>query len=300
MKRFFEFFSITRSERNGFYVLFCIILLLIFIPVLYQKFTPKSNPSYTLVEFPEEEKNDFRYADSKNHYDYSKRESTAKNNHVTYFPFNPNNLPDSSWLKLGLTPRQIAVIKNYEKKGGKFYKKEDLAKIYSISEKDYARLEPYINIPSKNSEVPIPDKKIEVYPSKSSTVRIDINSADTTDWKQLKGIGSSYAKRIVNYRIALGGFYKVEQLKEVYGLPEELYQQIYPQLFVGNTGVSKININSADLDMLKKHPYISNKEAQLLVSYRTQHGDYKSMDDLRKILAINENFFLKIEPYLAF
>ena len=61
------------------------------------------------------------------------------------------------------------------------------------------------------------------YKSGKSGVRrrqaaIDINTADSTAWVALNGIGPGFAKRIITYREKLGGFYQVDQLKEVYGL----------------------------------------------------------------------------------
>lgn len=61
---------------------------------------------------------------------------------------------------------------------------------------------------------------------------VELNSADTTRLKQLRGIGSGYAKMIVAYREKLGGFYKAEQLLEVYKFPDETYQKIKHQLSV--------------------------------------------------------------------
>ena len=55
---------------------------------------------------------------------------------------------------------------------------------------------------------------------------VELNSADTTRLKMLRGIGSGYAKMIVAYREKLGGFYKAEQLLEVYKFPDETYQKI--------------------------------------------------------------------------
>ena len=56
---------------------------------------------------------------------------------------------------------------------------------------------------------------------------VELNSADTTRLKQLRGIGSGYAKMIVAYREKLGGFYKTEQLLEVYKFPDETYIRTY-------------------------------------------------------------------------
>ena len=72
------------------------------------------------------------------------------------FPFNPNTITEDEWRQIGLTDRQIRNIMNYKAKGGKFYSKNDLGKLYTISEEDFAQLEPFIVLPeasrSKNNK----------------------------------------------------------------------------------------------------------------------------------------------------
>lgn len=75
------------------------------------------------------------------------------------------------------------------------------------------------------------------YNKKSSsydTVRVELNSADTTELKRLRGIGSVLSARIVKYRTKLGGFSSVEELKNVYGLSDETYQSILPHVWIKN------------------------------------------------------------------
>ena len=43
---------------------------------------------------------------------------------------------------------------------------------------------------------------------------VDINTADTTAFISLPGIGSKLAARIVNFRDKLGGFYSIDQVGE--------------------------------------------------------------------------------------
>ncbi len=64
------------------------------------------------------------------------------------------------------------------------------------------------------------------------SLRIELNSADTTELKKLRGIGSKLSQRIVKYRNKIGGYHSVEELKAIYGLQEETYQQIAPHLWI--------------------------------------------------------------------
>jgi len=128
--------------------------------------------------------------------------------------------------------------------------------------------------------------------------QIDINKADTTVWVSLPGIGSKLASRIVNYREKLHGFVSVEQVAEVYGLPDSVFQNIKPVLFVSNDGVEKININTAGIDNLKT-PYINYNLANAIYQFRIQHGDYQSLEELKKIMLIDEALYTKLTPYLS-
>ena len=114
----------------------------------------------------------------------------------------------------------------------------------------------------------------------------------------LPGIGSKLAARIINFRNKLGGFYSVEQIGETFGLQDSVFQKIKGWLIVDGT-VQKININSATKEELGKHPYIRWNLANAIVAYRNQHGDFKSLNELKNIAVIDEATFEKIVHYLS-
>lgn len=128
---------------------------------------------------------------------------------------------------------------------------------------------------------------------------IEINSADTTAFIQLPGIGSKLAMRIILFRKKLGGFYSVEQIAEVYGLKDSVYRKILPFLKCDAAAVKKLPINIAGRDELKQHPYIRWRIAEALVSYREQHGVFDSLNDLGKINIIDSVVLTKMIPYLS-
>ena len=80
--------------------------------------------------------------------------------------------------------------------------------------------------------------KTEKYPV--GTV-VELNTADTTILKKVPGIGSTFARRIIKYRELLGGFFTVEQLREVYGLDEERYNAM-KSWFSADMSLSLIHI----------------------------------------------------------
>lgn len=131
---------------------------------------------------------------------------------------------------------------------------------------------------------------------------VELNSADTTRLKMLRGIGSGYAKMIVTYREKLGGFYKAEQLLEVYKFPDETYQKIKHQLSVDTTLIRKIKINEATVKQLKSHPYISYYQALSIVENRELQPAmrYNSLYDMVVDEDLKEEDILRVAPYFSF
>ena len=223
----------------------------------------------------------------------------------TLFYFDPNTIDDLAWKKLGLKDKTIHTIKNYLSKGGHFYKAEDLKKVYGLHANDFSRLEPFIKIATGYSEdkpagnKPAEYARKENEPKRFSYNIIDINTADTAAFISLPGIGSKLAARIVNFREKLGGFYSIAQVGETYGLPDSSFQKIRQYLKLETVSVRKININNATLDELKAHPYIRYNVANPIIAYRNEHGSFTRIDDLKKIMAVTDEVYNKISPYLT-
>lgn len=217
-------------------------------------------------------------------------------------PFDPNRLTDSQGAQLGMSGRQIRMIQNYVEKGGRFRKKEDLAKIYAISASDYQRLAPYIRLADTASLAvrrSAPETKVRAMPP-AQTLLIELNATDSIELQELRGIGPVFASRIVRFRDLLGGFHHKQQLLEVYGMDPERYKQIEKHIYADSSKVVKIDINRADYATLSKHPWIRARQARLIINYRQQHGPYRKPEDLLGIDLINEEFLRKIVPYLTF
>lgn len=130
--------------------------------------------------------------------------------------------------------------------------------------------------------------------------RIPFSEADSITLQIVPGIGQATAGRIIKYRENLGGFYKKSQLLEVYGVKEETMLAIWDFFDFDTRIFRKIPINTASLEELSTHPYISYGEAKVLVAYRNQHGEFRSSDDLLKIKIFKSEWAEKIKPYLEF
>jgi len=296
-----EYFNFNRGERNGILLVIVLIIGVLMLPYL-MKVTTRDN-SDDIKRFANDinlfEKSLKNAADSANEarrLDFQQMDRSFAENKLSPFTFNPNQLPSEQWSRMGLKDWQIKMIKNYEAKGGKFYKKEDFKRMFCITPSEYAILEPYISIPEQKNE--FADRKPEKKEAKKK-VMIDLNTADSVTLLALYGIGPSYARRIVKYRDLLGGYYSKMQLLEVYGFDQERLDMIDANCEVGNGVIRKINVNTVKTEELKKHPYFNYYTAKAIVDQRIILKRYTSLDQIRVIPLIREELFAKIKNYLS-
>lgn len=297
MKQFIrEYLTFNKKERNGILVLISIIFLLLWCIHFSGKFA-----RHEVIDFSKFEKQLHALnanTERKEKLIHAKDETPSKDlpiKKAIYFNFDPNHLPEQDWKKMGLTDKQIHSIKNYESKGGIFRSKADVKKMYAISPALYNALEPYIQIAEKTT--PIPTEKI-IHPVRKPEFKtIEINGADSVQLSTIKGIGSFYAKMIIRYRNSLGGFYAKEQLLEVWKLDREKYDAIEQYIKIDTLKINKININTCTARELK-HPYLNWKIVNGIINYRTKHGDFYTINDIKKTDLIDSELFSKMAPYL--
>lgn len=218
------------------------------------------------------------------------------------FDFDPNAATYDSLLLLGISQYAANNIIKYREKGGRFKATNDLVKIYGLDSGQFSALQPHIKItrPPNFAEL---DKsrvtsKAKVKPNYAPKI-IDINRADTTELKSLRGIGSVYANRIVKFRKSLGGYFTIDQIKDVWGISDSLYTSIRPFLSLDTSTLKKKNINALDKESLVKHPYIDWRKARYILSYKKMHGDFKSMDDFEKLHGLDEKFVDTLKHYFV-
>lgn len=293
-----DYFSFTKKEYNGILILLFIITIVLLLPSLNRLVS--SEPQYQFSQIKPQIEAIQEIALN----EQSKSSKISTHGHTSistpsYFQFNPNRLSEQDWRKLGLNDGQIRVLANYQEKGGRFRRKEDLKKIYCISLGQYQALEPYIQIPN-NPQDQSADISISYQPKKHIPALVNINLADSTQLETIRGIGPTFANRIMKYRNRLGGFHHKEQLKEVYGIDSAKYAQISEQITIGGGSVKKFNINSVVFDEIKQFPYLSYKQMNAIIQYRKIHGNYKDEYDLAKVVILNPEALTKIIPYIDY
>lgn len=293
-----DFFQLSNTEQKGFIVLLLLIIAMLLLPKIWRNYQqPQPFAATTFTEWIAEQES---VAITPKEVVISNVPVDANVKiDVVLAPFNPNTANFNELISLGFTSKTAQTLINFRNSGGKFYKKEDVKKVYGITENEYQRLEPFINIPKqasdwqKTNEYAKPDKI-----DNPKLVAININTADSLTFTQLRGIGPTYAARIVKYRNLLGGFNNIAQLTEVYGISDSLVQSFTAQLLVDPTAINQISINTATVKTLKAHPYISEALALGIVNYREQNGPFLTLDDMKKLYILDEQTYLKIAPYL--
>lgn len=223
---------------------------------------------------------------------------------VERFPFDPNTADSTQLLRLGLQPWQVRNIYKYRAAGGHYTRPSDFARLYGLSAKQYKELEPYIRIsndyrPAKEMVANDPgySKDTVKYPRKLTLKqRVAINNADTALLKRIPGIGSYYARKIVDYRERLGGYVSLKQLKELEGFPEGALQY----MCIPDGGVRKIKVNKLTLNQLKAHPYINFYQARDIIEYRRLRGPLTSIDDLKFLPDFTPDVIERLRPYMEY
>ena len=210
------------------------------------------------------------------------------------FSFDPNTASYDTLIKLGLASKEAHTLINYRNKGGKFRRPEDIKKVYGIEEGKAEKLIPYVEVATDTSE------KVRIKSFQKQKPLIDINSCDSATLVRLPGIGPVLSVRIIKYRHLLGGFARIDQLKEVYGLPEETYNLIKGSLFVDTLALTRINVNSADYKELARLPYFEKYEVTAILKYRELKGRITGITDLTENKLITKEKAGKVRPYLNF
>jgi len=224
---------------------------------------------------------------------------SVKDKKLTPFPFNPNTLSAEQWANMGFNDKQVNIIKKYKTKGGKFYYKEDVAKLWGISDSDYKILEPFILLPSKNDSIN-KNNKLKNDNSKYHKIQlIELNTASEEELISIPGIGKYFAQQIIKRRKLLGGYAKKEQLLEIYKMDTIKFSKIEPYITINEEVIRKININEVSFEELRLHPYFSYNVSLALINYREKHGKFNSIEEIKKCDLITETLFNKILPYIT-
>ena len=298
---FKEYFHFTKGERIGTIVLLILIAVILLLTIFLPGLIKNEKVDFSDFEKEIEAFKKSNAGDTVNNlpgsYIYT------ENKEPELFSFNPNEITREDLRRLGLDARVVNTWLKYREKGGLFKKKEDVKKIYGLTDSIYIKLAPHIVLPENIRPVKPEDKKF-VDRKKNQLVLpvsialIELNSADTVDLKGLPGIGPVFAARIVGYRELLGGYYQKEQLMEVYGLSPQTYNNILALISIDTNLIRKLNLNSSEFRDLLRHPYLNKYQTESVLQYRKLQGAFKNLDELIQNNLMPGEVFIKVRPYL--
>lgn len=284
---FKSFFQYSRKERYGIVGISLLILLIFLISFFIRNY---NEPKVNL----EEEKLNIAWQKLQAAQNNNAEESTEISDNAALFSFDPNNLDSQGFLKLGLTTKTTQYLLNWRRKGKRFYKKEDLKALYSLTENEYNRLAPFIQI----SEESRSSKYVVAFDDQSPLpANINLNKTDSATLVRLNGIGAILAHKILERRKNLGGFIHHDQLLEIYKFPDSTFRYLKEKLLIHPEEIRKIKLNSCSEEQLAAHPYIGEKMAKNILLLRKGLNNYQNIAELRQVPLMNEEKYRKIAVY---
>ncbi|OKY74977.1 MAG: competence protein ComE [Desulfobulbaceae bacterium DB1] len=75
---------------------------------------------------------------------------------------------------------------------------------------------------------------------------------------------------------------------------KKLLLTLFMLFFFAASSLAAVNINTADVKTLEGLPGIGTAKAQAIVDYRTEHGNFKSIDDLKNVKGIGDKMLEQI------
>jgi competence ComEA-like helix-hairpin-helix protein len=291
-----NYFGFNKQQRNGLILLSIISLILFLVRIIYPSFiTPDKIEIKNLPLI--EQTLDSSYQLSQDRFSGN---VTKENTALNLFVFDPNTITNQQLQQLGFNKKSAQTFLKFRDRGFVFKEKIDLKKVYGISDNFYSKLEPYIIIENKNSAANLNSNKSESNVTASANknqTKVELNTADSLALLDINGIGPAFAKRILKYRSLLGGFVSVEQLKEVYGFTDEMFEKIKPNVTANAELIKKINLNKDDFRTVNKHPYLSYELTKTLFDWRRK--TVITATNLKDIINVDQAYN-KLMPYISF
>lgn len=282
MKILKSHFQYSKSQRNGIFLLITISVVLQALFFWLQYATVKTNENSTILS-----QNIMIKLDSLN-------QIQSEKTHKIY-PFNPNYLSDYKAYQLGMSVKEIDRLMAYRNKNKYVNSVKEFQNITKVSDTLLHKIAPYFKFPTWVTQKNKSFKKIV----KNKIAIKDINTATVNDLEKIKGIGKQRAVRILKYRKLLGGYTFNSQLKEVYGIPNNVLQTLLKEFkVISKPKIKKINVNTASVYNLSKIVYIDVNLAKSIINYRKEVAEIQSLQELKIIKDFPVDKFHLINLYL--
>lgn len=289
-------FDMSIRHQRGIWVLLIASVLIIFAPRFFL-FLHKDDSATKLVLLPVEEKprwdSNRKFNGWPSNYKKRKWPHSKRSFKKPTKPFNPNELSMEEWMQFGLSEKQASIVLKFTKCG--IHSDDELQKIKFIPQKTFENIKDFTQYPPEESEIV---RKQTVQGTISPTL-VNANEASEEELMKIKGLGPFYARQIIKYQHQLGGFVRKEQILEVWKMTPEIYAQIHAQLSCESSNIRKLSVNHASAEELQAHPYLNWNQANSIVKMRMQKGGFKSIEEIRESVIIDQETFEKVRPYLS-
>lgn len=199
--------------------------------------------------------------------------SNAESKEIVLQNFNPNQIGVSDWVQMGFSEKQAQSIVDFKNKYGDFKTKEDIRKLYVVSEEKYEEIAPFIQIPQVEYRSDNFEKEDEF-----EITLVELNSANSDELEKLRGIGPTYSKRIISYRDKIGGFVDKEQIDALY-ISDDAKEALNQYGIIDPSVIEKKNINEINKEELRSIPY-SNWSVVALVLKQRERQPLTNLDFL--------------------
>jgi competence protein ComEA len=283
-------FHFSLQTKKGIVGLVSILIVFTFLPRILMSFKDNSFTlsSTEIKAFQNEVKEKYQKRKYSKYKKYQSKYSKPPKS------FDPNNYNIKEWMALGLSEKQANVILKFSKYGIK--SDEELSNIFVISPELFSLIKDSTFYTPKS--YPTYENKIS-YKEDKQKILVEINAANQDVLETIPGIGPYFAKKIITFRDKLGGFHSKDQLLEINKMTVDKIASVQDYIQFDQELIRQININEATVEDLSMHPYISWNIANAIVKYREQHGKYNMISDILKTRIIDNEFLLKLKPYLS-
>ena len=218
------------------------------------------------------------------------------------FYFDPNTMDSITAIRLGIPSRQVITLMRYRNKGGRFYRKEDLAKLYGLKKELVEKLIPYVvikNVDRNTSYRKMLDYNHQKFINRTGIEKedvnknlnewsIDINIADEKQWAAKTKLSPAIIQNIMRYRNYLGGFTNLIQMKKVYGLTEANYYLLKPHFTLGKMNHLKPNASNMSFENWKALGLFQDREIAQILRIRKEKGGHIGWKELVILFDLTE------------
>ncbi len=276
-----NFLSFTRSEQYGILALMILIIISILIRVIVPYFIEEPDISELIQDVTK--------------IGIIEQDSLGVEEELFLKKFNPNEVTKEELISFGFPNKVSENWIKYREKGGRFYKKEDVQKIYGVTDELYNKMSSYLII-----EPNITKKETSFNQNITKLEFIDLNRveenyllqifSDNSIIEQLIDIRSKYwfSKKVEVQELTQWNIDTLEKMKLI----------LKPKFENKKKSLVAIDINLADTTEWMQFQGIGPVLSLRIVNYRKKLGGFIYKEQLLEVYGVSIDLFEKMKDNL--